>query len=102
MERSIGDRRWQLARDAIVWREWDGEAIVYDERSGATHRLGAGPTLLFKALAAAPTSLSMRMLLDVVSSALTVTDEARVGLVEVAIQSLEDSGLVVVAEPLDR
>jgi PqqD family protein of HPr-rel-A system len=27
--------------DAIVWREWDGEFVVRNERSGSTHLLGA-------------------------------------------------------------
>src|ERR1700674_1811461 len=26
--------------DAIVWREWDGEFVVRNERSGSTHLLG--------------------------------------------------------------
>jgi PqqD family protein of HPr-rel-A system len=26
--------------DAIVWREWDGEVVVRNERSGSSHLLG--------------------------------------------------------------
>ena len=29
-----------VAPDAIVWREWDGEFVVRNERSGSSHLLG--------------------------------------------------------------
>jgi PqqD family protein of HPr-rel-A system len=29
-----------MDRDAIVWREWDGEFVVRNERTGSTHLLG--------------------------------------------------------------
>ena len=29
-----------MPHDAIVWREWDGEFVVRNERSGSTHMLG--------------------------------------------------------------
>jgi hypothetical protein len=29
-----------LPHDAIVWREWDGEFVVRNERSGSSHLLG--------------------------------------------------------------
>ncbi|HEV8259861.1 MAG TPA: HPr-rel-A system PqqD family peptide chaperone [Burkholderiales bacterium] len=33
--------RWRsVPSDAIVWREWDGEFVVRNERSGSTHLLG--------------------------------------------------------------
>lgn len=33
-------RRWGLgAPDALSWREWDGDAVVFNRRSGSTHRL---------------------------------------------------------------
>ena len=33
--------RWRrVPRDAIVWREWDGEFVVRNERSGSSHLLG--------------------------------------------------------------
>ena len=32
--------RWRsVPPDAIVWREWDGEFVVRNERSGSTHLL---------------------------------------------------------------
>ena len=33
--------RWRSApADAIAWREWDGEFVVRNERSGSSHLLG--------------------------------------------------------------
>jgi len=33
--------RWRsVPPDAIVWREWDGEYVVRNERSGSSHLLG--------------------------------------------------------------
>jgi hypothetical protein len=33
--------RWRsVAPDAIDWREWDGEIVVRNERTGSTHLLG--------------------------------------------------------------
>ena len=33
--------RWRsVPADAIAWREWDGEFIVRNERSGSSHLLG--------------------------------------------------------------
>lgn len=29
-----------VSRDAVVWREWDGEFVVRNERSGSSHLLG--------------------------------------------------------------
>jgi hypothetical protein len=38
---SLSAPRWRrVPRDAIVWREWDGEFVVRNERSGSTHLLG--------------------------------------------------------------
>ena len=32
--------RWRsVSPDAIAWREWDGEFVVRNERSGSTHQL---------------------------------------------------------------
>lgn len=33
--------RWRsVPSEAIVWREWDGEFVVRNERSGSSHLLG--------------------------------------------------------------
>ena len=42
---------WCIAdRDALSTRSWAGESVVYDDRSGATHRLGRGPSLILSML----------------------------------------------------
>ena len=38
---SVSAPRWRsVSPDAIVWREWDGEFVVRNERSGSSHLLG--------------------------------------------------------------
>jgi len=38
---SLSAPRWRsVPPDAIVWREWDGEFVVRNERSGSSHLLG--------------------------------------------------------------
>jgi hypothetical protein len=41
--------RWRLA-DGLVWRCWDDELVVYDDRSGDTHRLTQRSATVFLAL----------------------------------------------------
>jgi hypothetical protein len=41
--------RWRLA-DGLLWRSWDGEVVVYDDRSGDTHRLAPRTAIVFLAL----------------------------------------------------
>jgi hypothetical protein len=46
---SVSGARWRsVPVGAIVWREWDGEFVVRNERSGSSHLLGplAGRVLL--------------------------------------------------------
>ena len=39
---SLSAPRWRsIPPAAIVWREWDGEFVVRNERSGSSHLLGA-------------------------------------------------------------
>ena len=33
--------RWHaLPADAFAWREWDGEVVVFNQKTGSTHLLG--------------------------------------------------------------
>jgi hypothetical protein len=43
-------KRWRRA-DGLLWRSWDDEVVVYDDRSGDTHRLAARAAVVFLALA---------------------------------------------------
>ena len=45
--------------DAIVWREWDGELVVRNERSGSTHLLGPLAACVLRALLEAEAVLSV-------------------------------------------
>ena len=40
MQSSSTPRWGSLAANAIVWREWDGEFVVRNERTGNSHLLG--------------------------------------------------------------
>ncbi len=49
---------WRLSRqDDILLREWDDEWIVYDDRTGDTHRLGGAAGEIVSRLKAGPMSL---------------------------------------------
>jgi hypothetical protein len=41
--------RWRLA-DGLLWRAWEDEIVVYDDRSGDTHRLTAPSASVFLSL----------------------------------------------------
>ena len=45
--------------DAIVWREWDGELVVRNERSGSTHLLGPLAGAVLRVLLEAGAALSV-------------------------------------------
>jgi PqqD family protein of HPr-rel-A system len=46
--------RWRIASPALLaCREWDGQAVMHDQRTGATHMLGPGATAVWSALATA-------------------------------------------------
>jgi PqqD family protein of HPr-rel-A system len=47
-----------MPHDAIVWREWDGEFVVRNERSGSTHMLGPLAGAVLQVLLAADGALS--------------------------------------------
>ncbi|HEX7273277.1 MAG TPA: hypothetical protein VF420_14120 [Casimicrobiaceae bacterium] len=51
--------RWRsVPSEAIAWREWDGEFVVRNERTGSTHLLGALAGQVLKVLVAADRPLS--------------------------------------------
>jgi hypothetical protein len=52
--------RWRcVPRDAIVWREWDGECVVRNERSGSSHLLGPLAATVLQILLDADDTLSV-------------------------------------------
>lgn len=40
----------------VEWRDWDGEIVAYNDRTGDTHHLADLPAWVFRRLAAAPAS----------------------------------------------
>ena len=57
---SLSAPRWRrVPRDAIVWREWDGEFVVRNERSGSTHLLGPLAGTVLQILLDADNTLSV-------------------------------------------
>ena len=57
---SLSAPRWRrVPRDAIVWREWDGEFVVRNERSGSTHLLGPLAGRVLQVLLEADDALSV-------------------------------------------
>jgi PqqD family protein of HPr-rel-A system len=52
--------RWSsVPPEAIAWREWDGEFVVRNERSGSTHLLGPLGGRVLQILLQADTALSV-------------------------------------------
>jgi PqqD family protein of HPr-rel-A system len=80
------------APEALACREWDDESVVYDDRSGATHRLGAGATLLLQALRRSG-AMTTEALLRVAFAASDPGDDVR-AIVEETIAELERLGLI--------
>jgi PqqD family protein of HPr-rel-A system len=49
------DTLWRIAGpQQISWRSWDGEIVLYNDRSGNTHHLEAVAAEAFEALLSAP------------------------------------------------
>jgi PqqD family protein of HPr-rel-A system len=49
------DTPWRIAAPAqLSWRSWEGEIVLYNDRSGNTHHLEAVAAEAFEALLAAP------------------------------------------------
>src|SRR5512139_4015495 len=53
-------RRWRIAAPAaLTWREWDGEYVVRDERTGNTHLLDARAGSVLACLVAKSAGMSV-------------------------------------------
>jgi len=48
-----------VSPDAIVWREWDGEFVIRNERSGSSHLLGTLAGSVLQVLLEADRALSV-------------------------------------------
>jgi hypothetical protein len=57
---SVSAPRWRsVPLGAIVWREWDGEFVVRNERSGSSHLLGTVAGTVLQVLLEAENALSV-------------------------------------------
>jgi hypothetical protein len=60
MPSASAPQHWRcVSPDAIVWREWDGEFVVRNERSGSSHLLGLLAGSVLQVLLDAEGSLSV-------------------------------------------
>ncbi|HEY0526150.1 MAG TPA: HPr-rel-A system PqqD family peptide chaperone [Stellaceae bacterium] len=53
---TLCDQRWRLS-EAVLWREWDGDVVVFAGASGATHHFTEFAAWLFVRIAAAPSTV---------------------------------------------
>jgi len=68
--------RWRsVAVDAIVWREWDGEFVLRNERSGSSHMLGTLAGTVLQVLLEADQALTVADIADRVDIQKMVVDD---------------------------
>jgi PqqD family protein of HPr-rel-A system len=79
---------------AVAWREWDGEAVLYDERTGATHRLGLAAAVVWRTIAEAKSGASHPSIATSLESADLADGETASELAKAIIEDLERLGLV--------
>ena len=77
-----------VSPDALDWREWDGEFVVRNERSGSSHLLGPLAGQVLQVLLDVPGGLSVAEIAARLSAepAETVANEWRVAVEEVLIE----------------
>jgi PqqD family protein of HPr-rel-A system len=50
------DQWWIPDADALAWRSWDDEIVLYDDRSDETHHFNVATAAVFETLAVRPAS----------------------------------------------
>ena len=72
------DARWHaLPRDALAWREWHDEVVVFNQRTGHTHLLGEIGGEIFRRLVASERGTTVKALATALTddpSGIGVTD----------------------------
>jgi PqqD family protein of HPr-rel-A system len=77
----------------LHWREWDREFVVYDERSGDTHRLNSLAAFVLRALGDG--SQTVELLAQRASSDLSIPlDSELTSTVDTLLHQLSDLGLI--------
>jgi len=93
------DGNWWVHRaDALEWRSWDEEVVLYDERSDETHHFDVATAAVFETLAARPAS--MRELAAVLADKLQVQADAELArMVAEIVRVLHEKRIISVADP---
>jgi len=60
---------------AIAWREWDDEIVVYSENTGSTHHLGPVGSAVLSALFRHPAPVEISSLVATVAQAIEVPSD---------------------------
>jgi PqqD family protein of HPr-rel-A system len=85
--------RWRAAHGALIWREWEGQLVVRNARSGSTHLLSPSGTTVLLALIRAGCGMDVSELALQHFGVKSIDSEEGVGLVAV-LEKLEELGLV--------
>ena len=57
------DARWRaIPAEALAWREWDSDVVVFNETTGSTHLLGEFGSEIFRRLLAAESGATVEAL----------------------------------------
>lgn len=93
------DSTWRIAcADALEWRSWDEEIILYDERSDETHHFDIATAGVFEALEEKPASV--RDLAAVLADKLQVQPDGElVSMVTEIVRILHEKRIIAVAGP---
>ena len=93
--------RWRtVPHHAIVWREWDGEFVVRNERSGNTHLLAPLAGRVFQVLLETDSALGVEDIVAALGDELTAADSVEgCAAIEAALAEFQRLSL---AEPVGR
>lgn len=94
------DDKWSIpCADALEWRSWDEEIVLYDERSDETHHFDIATAAVFETLAEKPTSV--RELATVLADKLQVqADGELASMVAEIVRMLHEKRIIAVASPV--
>jgi PqqD family protein of HPr-rel-A system len=94
----VDDKWWIPCADALEWRSWDEEIVLYDDRSDETLHFDIATTAVFETLAAIPASV--RELATVLADKLQVqADGELTRMVAQIIRMLHDKRIIAVTSP---
>ena len=80
------------APEALAWRSWDGEIVLYDDRTGDIHHFDVASTAIFEGILSEPRAL--RDLISLTADRLqVVTDSELEGMVREILRVLSEKRL---------